>query len=683
MEKPRVTQKMKETPLISQTKSSQQPLDGPPQIRMEGEKLQGQVGSYFITEEYNTSGGESDIYLCESEGTTYIAKIYRVPDESIDWDRRKQLVEFLLNVSQDSNIMPLIDYGQFGKRIFDILPWYEDGDLSTKGKFSADQLANQVIPAINNGLRTIHEHGMFHRDIKPANLFMHEDNLLIGDFGIASFAEGFAVATRSRRGTPGYTAPEVGNHVVTKKSDYFSLGITLASLYKGEEIFSGFSDLAIYSCILQKKLPVEFRAEDKRLTNLIDGLIAVDQGLRFGFEQVDQWCNGVDPIIPSSTAVTTAGWEAAYRFGDNECRNPVSLSISLAEEWDKAIEHLYRGYVSSFFANHDPEMAYVADNIIEKDCKTDRNLGLFRFLYHLNSDLPLCWQGKEYKDLADIAYQIKMNHETLKGDILSLFKSRALSWRLRQNVNMSEAQRGTLSQLEQLEELTLKGFGNISYDLFMYRFLAGEHKQSPTYKGQLIHNIDYMFAAVISKPAGFYNICKNLKADDNFLTAICFLGYQEAVLKLWAALGDSVLDNAALVLNFFESFVEDKIRVREFYCKYGPDGYLFWLKNNLNIYEFHGQAAKHVRNDFEKIELNSQMSIIELAGKFKNMESVCRRFMRLFSNNYFLDAAGFNKGAMAEGIVTIFIEGYFLYDFYGKAVPIGFGDFLKASEQVR
>jgi serine/threonine protein kinase len=42
-----------------------------------------------------------------------------------------------------------------------------------------------ILQQIVMGLEHIHKSGFIHRDIKPANIFMSEDRVMIGDFGLA------------------------------------------------------------------------------------------------------------------------------------------------------------------------------------------------------------------------------------------------------------------------------------------------------------------------------------------------------------------------------------------------------------------------------------------------------------------------------------------------------------------
>jgi len=67
---------------------------------------------------------------------------------------------------------------------------------------------------------------IIHRDLKLANIFLHNNSIVIGDFGFAKIGESQTV---TKLGTPYYMAPEILNvsnkSSYTNKVDIWSLGI--------------------------------------------------------------------------------------------------------------------------------------------------------------------------------------------------------------------------------------------------------------------------------------------------------------------------------------------------------------------------------------------------------------------------------------------------------------------------
>ena len=73
---------------------------------------------------------------------------------------------------------------------------------------------------------------ILHRDIKPANIFLDvNNNIKIGDFGLAKELSSERVCTQTNVGTPFYMSPELINGVsYDERSDIWSLGCLLYEL---------------------------------------------------------------------------------------------------------------------------------------------------------------------------------------------------------------------------------------------------------------------------------------------------------------------------------------------------------------------------------------------------------------------------------------------------------------------
>ena len=66
-------------------------------------------------------------------------------------------------------------------------------------------LTKSIFKQVVDGVKAMHDNGIFHRDLKADNIFVKEDgSVAIGDFG---FATSRASTTSFGMGTPGYVAP--------------------------------------------------------------------------------------------------------------------------------------------------------------------------------------------------------------------------------------------------------------------------------------------------------------------------------------------------------------------------------------------------------------------------------------------------------------------------------------------
>ena len=84
---------------------------------------------------------------------------------------------------------------------------------------------------ILKSLHKIHSNGIIHRDIKPANIFVvgeNDDDIKIGDFGLATEISQHMINNNDIVGTPLYLSPEqIGKKLYNEKVDIFASGLVL------------------------------------------------------------------------------------------------------------------------------------------------------------------------------------------------------------------------------------------------------------------------------------------------------------------------------------------------------------------------------------------------------------------------------------------------------------------------
>ena len=142
-----------------------------------------------------------------------------------------------------------------------------DEFLSEEHPLSFTRIARIMLQAAR-AIDYAHDHGIIHRDIKPGNILLADDDkVVITDFGLARQERG-ATLTESGAlvGTPIYMSPEqvLGKKGgVGKRSDIYSLGVTLFELLTGKPPFMGTSTQEILNCILEEepKAPRKIRSD--------------------------------------------------------------------------------------------------------------------------------------------------------------------------------------------------------------------------------------------------------------------------------------------------------------------------------------------------------------------------------------------------------------------------------------
>ena len=153
-----------------------------------------------------------------------------------------------------AHILPLLDSGEAGGRLFYVMPYVEGVSLRDRLDREA-QLpvadATHIASEVAAALHYAHERGIVHRDIKPENIMLDEGRVWVADFGIA---RGVTEATRDRLtetgmtvGTPAYMSPEqaTAERNIDGRSDIYALGCVLYEMLSGQPPFSGPSGHAI------------------------------------------------------------------------------------------------------------------------------------------------------------------------------------------------------------------------------------------------------------------------------------------------------------------------------------------------------------------------------------------------------------------------------------------------------
>ena len=117
--------------------------------------------------------------------------------------------------------------------------------------------------------------GIVHRDVSFKNIMIaFEGDVKLTDFGIAK-AKGFLTDQEGEvvAGKPDYMSPEQADFQVTdKRSDIFSVGVVLAHLLLGRNIFKGSTAEESRNRIINQPIP-DFRSLDPRIDDKLNDIL--------------------------------------------------------------------------------------------------------------------------------------------------------------------------------------------------------------------------------------------------------------------------------------------------------------------------------------------------------------------------------------------------------------------------
>ena len=257
-------------------------------------------------------GSFGEVYLVKNikSGKNYVSKDIKIEgmseDVTIQMFREAKILEAL----DHPNIVKLFEfYKTRSKKLVLILEYAQGGDLSELIKEKLNDKKKNISKKINEkhkvnnneennnkniqnnffsekkiikwiiqlllSIKYSHDHKIIHRDIKSANIFLDfENNIKLGDFGLAKNLRNSQHMLNDFMGTPLYLSPEIiENKSYSFKTDIWSLGIIFFEMMNLNHPFKSKNFGELIDKIKNKKLPVlnNFYSEDLR--NFVKGLL--------------------------------------------------------------------------------------------------------------------------------------------------------------------------------------------------------------------------------------------------------------------------------------------------------------------------------------------------------------------------------------------------------------------------
>ena len=648
---------------------------------------------YSVERTLSTEGGESVILLCSDPAKEkVVAKVFFKPvkDSGSSIETRVRVLEYMRTEEGKRYTLAVSDIGlvEFGDSnyYFEIMPYCSTTDLSDDGAYSFSQI-EKITKQLNEALHSIHQAGICHRDIKPENLYWIDDRVKIGDFGIAMICEvGQAQAANKIVGTAGYAAPETRLYNYSAKCDYFSLGITLASLFEGHYLYR---DLNFEMMVLaqgSETLPLS-RQDPKRelLENLLKGLTRFTPSQRFGYEEVNRW------LADHNYAEIVKGkWPNPFYLFQEKYFNEKSLFFGITKDevhWNEALELLYRKNIEGFFVRINNGIARQAQLADEQYRGRNRDKGLAVFLKYLYPAGPIVWKGYTFKSLSELG--AKMAATKTPGAYGEMLQNQCISHWLRntEGINVNEE---TIKLVDKIEELSIR-----EPELACYWFgNAFAPERTLTINGTKVSDLKGMFHALFQSSKKFYegDGCKKLmdrKTGADLYGFLYSFGFREAVEKSWESVNKcddfytavilfSMLDDIAVKASL------DPTLIRKFFLFYGPVGLAVYLQKLAGrqddpVYLPLNKEGQRMLSQIVHFKASSQGSVSELYRAFhpllENMDSFSG--MLVENPHCILSGVYENKGVIAANLM-----GCFAFEYLGRAAPLGFHAWITEFREV-
>lgn len=323
-----------------------------------------------------------------------ILKVYQ-PGRSCN----RKVLPLVKQLNGKGYAVELYDYGTMdyqGQRCdFELMQYCPLGPVSNRKNLKGDADAILKI-AISTAmaLDAFHKAGFIHKDVKPANILIENEktwHCVLCDFGIADLVKDAAKETLQTR-TPIYAAPEMydsdnclikdGNTYcrLTPAADFYSLGMTILSLWWGESAFKAKEiDWAFTKKNNGVSLPDNM---PEPLRTITQGLLVPDPDNRWGLAEIIDKYKGKDVKIHR-------GLKIEYNKQKNQiARSPEELALLMAQDLNLAQRYLYTDMVSDWLRPL-PEMQVQIKEIVAENNKDKKELGLLKVLHTLNPSFDL------------------------------------------------------------------------------------------------------------------------------------------------------------------------------------------------------------------------------------------------------------------------------------------------------
>ncbi|KAM3928258.1 serine/threonine-protein kinase Nek11 [Leptodactylus fuscus] len=160
-------------------------------------------------------------------------------------------------------------------------------EIKNSGEIIPEDQVTEWFIQLLLGVHYMHERRILHRDLKAKNIFLKNNLLKIGDFGVSRLLMGSCDLATTFTGTPYYMSPEALKHQgYDSKSDIWSVGCILHEMCCLEHAFTGYSFLAVVLKIVEGPTPSLPDRYSSDLNSLMNRMLSKDPSHRPGAGEI-------------------------------------------------------------------------------------------------------------------------------------------------------------------------------------------------------------------------------------------------------------------------------------------------------------------------------------------------------------------------------------------------------------
>lgn len=386
-----------------------------------------------ILRHFRAEGAEADLLLIEplAGGEPLVCKLYRPGIHP-----KAEVLERIRALRSEA-VVRLFEFGNDGGRSYEIMEWLPAGSLRTllQPVPLPPALVRQLLHQLHTALTDLHARQILHRDLKPENLLLRSQDPLriaLTDFGIASVTD-LSLRVTTTNQTIRYASPEAISGVISRASDWWSVGMILAEALTGRHPYAGLSVPVIQAQLATQPVPLDGLPEP--WLTLCRGLLLRDPARRWGGPEIARWLAG-DKDLPVPADEAEAGnagdprAQRPYRIQKQDCWTGVELAGQLARHWTEGVKDLQRNQLTPWLQNElqDQDAVRLVLDLLE-DRTLDPNLRLLRLIRHLAPGQPPIWRGQPLTrvELGDRARRALQGEAAARDSLVEIWNQRVLA----------------------------------------------------------------------------------------------------------------------------------------------------------------------------------------------------------------------------------------------------------------
>lgn len=387
--------------------------------------------SYRTVRLISSESGQAKIFEIEANGKHYALKLYR---HSIHPDHT--ILDKLMQLRGSGLLVDVYAHGIWHDDVQNADFDYEVMQLCTGGSLAHMQLhgnedeLKEIALRMTAAMDFLHRNGVVHRDVKPANFLFTDSSqkrFVLTDWGFARMLDrnGRAVADDGR--TKLYTAPELYINIpgqptyVDPKADFFSMGMSLLALWKGEGLLIADEDKLVRQK-LDEELPYPSHKEmSEHMLSLIKALTRNNPDKRAGFDEVKRWAKGEVIFKDSADHNSLKDYRIVFSGEKNLiAHNNAELARIMWQNRELAKKYLYADRIAEWLEDVDrPEVAMQMRDITEMRHPADRDTGLYAACMELDPSMPFTGiKGNPIRSQKELAAEL-YTHCNSYGNALS------------------------------------------------------------------------------------------------------------------------------------------------------------------------------------------------------------------------------------------------------------------------